>query len=70
VVGLLLVIEMPDSRHMRHVAILPCPVDRFLLRRGDMEHVVGVIFDDIVGDGAPLRPAFGLSRSFCQRATI
>jgi hypothetical protein len=35
------------------------PIDRFSLRAEGAEHMVSVIFDDIIVDTAALRPALG-----------
>src|SRR6266446_3987852 len=35
------------------------PIDRFSLRSEGCEHVVGMVFDDLIVDPAPLRPTLG-----------
>jgi hypothetical protein len=59
VVGLLLIIQVPDASDKRGVAVPLCPIDRFPLCPESAQHVVGMIFDHIIVDMAPLRAALG-----------
>ena len=50
---------LPDTRDVRHVAVLLGPVDSFVLRLESFEHMVGVIFDHIIVNRTSFRAAFG-----------
>jgi hypothetical protein len=50
-VGVLLVVQMPNAGDQGMMALLPCPVDRISLRREAAENAVGVILDDKALDG-------------------
>jgi hypothetical protein len=41
------------------MALAPRPIDRFSLRSESGEHMVGMVFDDIIVDSASLGPALG-----------
>jgi hypothetical protein len=58
VVGLLLIIQMPDSSDERTMALFFRPIDSFSLRLEDAEHVIRVIFDYKIIDTIPLRAPF------------
>ena len=45
---------MPDASDKRGVALAFRPIDRFSLRFEGAEHVVRMVFDDIIVDTAPL----------------
>src|ERR1700720_274868 len=57
VIRLLPIIQMPDASDKRGVAVTFRPIDRFSLRFEGAEHMVRMVFDDIVVDTAPLRAA-------------
>ena len=59
VIGRLLIIQMPDTSHMRGVAVTFRPINCFSLRFKSGERVVRVVFHDIVVDMAPLRATLG-----------
>jgi hypothetical protein len=59
VIRLLLIVKVPDASDKRGVALTFRPIDRFLLRFEGAEHVVGVVFDDIIVDGVAVRAALG-----------
>jgi hypothetical protein len=59
VIRLLLVIQVPNASDMRVVAVLPCPIDRFLLRLEGGEDVVGMILDHLIVDMAPVKATLG-----------
>jgi hypothetical protein len=42
VIGLLLVVQVPDASNVGRVAVLLRPLDRFVLRFASGEHVVGM----------------------------
>jgi hypothetical protein len=52
-------VEVPDTRDVRRVAVRPGPVDGFVLRFESFEHMVGVIFDHIIVNRTSFRAAFG-----------
>ena len=58
-IRVLLVIQVPDASDKRGVARTFRPIDRFSLRFEGAEHVVRMVFDDIIVDMAPLRAALG-----------
>lgn len=58
-VGDFLVVQVPDPRDQGSVAILFCPVDGLVLRFESLEHMVGMVFNDVIVDGAAFRPALG-----------
>jgi len=53
----LFVVQMPDARDKRVVFVRFRPRDGFVLRFERPKHLVGMIFDDIVGNGIALRPS-------------
>jgi hypothetical protein len=57
VVGPLFVVQVPNARDERRVTHCLGPSNGFFLRARGMEHSVGVVFDDIIGDGRSFRPA-------------
>jgi hypothetical protein len=59
VIRLLLIIQVPDASDKRGVTLTFRPIGRFFLRFEGAEYVVGMIFDDIILDRAPLRAALG-----------
>jgi hypothetical protein len=59
VIRFLLIIQMPDARDKRGMALISCPIDCFPLRSEGREDMVGMVFDDIIVDPGPLRPALG-----------
>lgn len=59
VIWLLFVIQVPDASNKGVVPVTFFPCDRFMLSLACLEHMVRVIFDDIIVDGGTLRPAFG-----------
>jgi len=56
-IRLLLVVQMSDTSDERRVAASPCPLNRFTLRIEGRKHVVRVVLDDVLCDGAPFRAA-------------
>jgi hypothetical protein len=62
VIGYLLVVQVPDASDQRMVALTFRPIDRFPLRVKGAEHMVRMVFDDIIVDpaalGASLRTGF------------
>jgi hypothetical protein len=59
VIRLLLIVHVPDASDKRSMALAPRPIDRFSLRSESGEHMVGMVFDDIIVDSASLGPALG-----------
>jgi hypothetical protein len=59
VIRLLLIIQIPDASNKRGVALTFRPIDRFSLRFEGAEHVVRMVFDDIIVNMAPLRATLG-----------
>jgi hypothetical protein len=59
VIGLLLIIQVPDPSDKRVMAPGSRLIDRFSLRLERAEHMVRMVFDDIIVDPAPLRPTLG-----------
>jgi hypothetical protein len=59
VIGPLLIIQVPDASDKRGVTLIFCPIDRFSLRFEGAEHMVRMVFDDIIVDMAPLGAALG-----------
>jgi hypothetical protein len=57
VIRLLLIVQVPDVSDKRSTALAFRPIDRFSLRSEGAEHMVGMVFDDIIVDMAPLGPA-------------
>src|SRR5437763_11918417 len=59
-----LVVEMPNARDERLMALFLCPIDRFALRPRSMQHVVSMILNHEVGDraaiGSPLWTRFNI----------
>jgi hypothetical protein len=60
-VGLLLIVQVPDSGNERSMPLSFRPIDRFALRPESNEHLVGVVFHDIVIDRTAIRSALGAS---------
>ena len=58
VIRVLLIIQVPDPSDKGRVAILFCPLDRFVLCSERAEDLVGVIFDDIIVDRVAFWPSF------------
>jgi hypothetical protein len=58
-VRLFLIIQVSDASDKRVMAATFRPVDRFSLRFEGAERVVGMVFDNIIVDMAPLRAALG-----------
>jgi hypothetical protein len=50
VIGVFLIIQVPDPSDKRRAAILFCPINRFVLCSERAEELVRVIFDDIIVD--------------------
>jgi hypothetical protein len=48
---------MPDASDKRGVALTFRPIDRFSLRFEGADHVIRMVFYDIIVDTAPLRAA-------------
>jgi len=46
---------------MRRMTLAFRPGDSFVLGLEGLEHVVGVILDNLIGDRVPFRPSFGPS---------
>jgi hypothetical protein len=44
----LLIVVVPDARHVNRVAFLPCPLNRFVLGLEGLEHVIGMVLDHII----------------------
>jgi len=59
VIRLLLIIQVPHASDKRSVAVSFCPIDRFSLCFEGAEHMVHMVFDNIIVDGASLRPTLG-----------
>jgi hypothetical protein len=59
VIRLLLIIQVPDASNQGAVTLTFRPIDRFSLRFEGAEHVVRMVFDDIIVDMAPLRSFLG-----------
>jgi hypothetical protein len=59
VVGPLLVIEVPDAGDKRGMALTFRPIDRFSLRFEGGEHVVRMVFHDIIVGRTSLSAALG-----------
>jgi hypothetical protein len=59
VIRLLLIIQVPHASDKRRVAVSFCPIDRFSLCFEGAEHMVHMVFDYIIVDGASLRPTLG-----------
>jgi len=55
VIWLHLVVQMSDTSDERRVPASPCPLNRFTLRIEGRKHVVGMVLDDVVCNGAALR---------------
>ena len=55
----LLIIQVPNASNKRGVAPTFRPIDRLSLRFESGEHVIRMVFDDIIVDMAPLRAALG-----------
>ncbi|MDP9148960.1 MAG: hypothetical protein M3O36_03320 [Myxococcota bacterium] len=58
-IGFLLIIQMAHASDHRIVTVFLRPIDRFSLGSEGAEHMVGMVFDDIVVDRATLASAFG-----------
>jgi len=58
-IGFLLIIQVPHASNKRRVPLTPSPIDGFSLRFEGAEHVVGVVFDNIILDVAPFAAALG-----------
>jgi hypothetical protein len=58
-IGLLLIIQVPDASDKRSVPLPFCPVNGFSLRIEDSEHMIRMIFDYIIVNRASLGTAFG-----------
>jgi hypothetical protein len=59
VIGPLLIVYVPDTSDKRGVAFAFRPINGFSLRLEGAEHVVSMVFDDIIVDMASLRAALG-----------
>jgi hypothetical protein len=59
VIGFFLIIQVPDASDMRSMALDFSPVDGFMLGFESAEHMVRMVLDDIVLDGAAVGAAFG-----------
>jgi hypothetical protein len=59
VIGFFPIIQVPDASDMRNMALTFSPVDGFMLGFESAEHMVHMILDDIVLDGAAVGAAFG-----------
>ena len=57
-VGLLLIAQMAHAGDKRRMAIFPSPFDCFPLSFRGVKHMIGVIFDLIIGDRFSIFPAF------------
>jgi hypothetical protein len=57
VVGVLLVVQMPDTGHQGTIFSLLRPLNRFSLFLEAAEHAVGVVLDDIALNGCSFRPS-------------
>jgi hypothetical protein len=53
------VVQVPDPRDQWSVAIVFGPIDGFVLSFKSLQSMVGMVFDDVIVDGAAFRPAFG-----------
>src|SRR5487761_34531 len=53
----LLVVQMPNASDERGMAPAFCPLDRFPLGPERAEHMIGMIFHNVVIDACPLGPA-------------
>jgi hypothetical protein len=53
----LLIIEMANTGYMGRMPILLRPIDRFLLGSESAERVIGMIFNDIIGNWTAFRSA-------------
>jgi hypothetical protein len=58
VIGFFLIIQVSDASDMRRMALAFRPLDRFVLGLS-AEHMVHMVLDDIVLDGAAGRAVFG-----------
>ena len=58
-IGFLLIIQVPHASNKRRVPLTLSPIDGFSLRFEGAEHVVGVVFDNIILDVAPFTAALG-----------
>jgi hypothetical protein len=58
-VGFLLVVQVPNARDKRFMALLARPVYRSVLRPGGVQRMVGAILDYVALDGRAFRPTFG-----------
>jgi hypothetical protein len=56
-IGLFLVVEVPHAGDKRIVPLTFGPINRFPLRRESAEHMIGMIFDNVIINRAPFRPA-------------
>ena len=70
VVRLLLIIQVPDASDKRGMVLTFRPSDCFSLRFEGAEHVVRMVFDDIIVDMAPLRAALGARFNVNVRHTL
>jgi hypothetical protein len=59
VISFFLIIQVSDASDMRSVALALRPVDCFVLGFESAEHMVYMVLDDIVLDGAAIGAAFG-----------
>ena len=59
VIGFFLIIQVADASDTRSMALVFRPVDRFVLGFESAEHMVRMVFNDIVLDRAALRTPFG-----------
>jgi hypothetical protein len=58
-IGLFLIVQVPDAGNERGVAFTSGPIDCFLLGSEGAEDVIRVILDDEIVDGTSLGTAFG-----------
>lgn len=64
-VRLFLIIQVSDASDKGRMTLTLCPINRFSLRFESAEHVVGMVFDNIIVDmtslGAAFRPRFNVN---------
>jgi hypothetical protein len=54
-----LIIQVPDTSDQRSMSFAFSPFDGFVLRLEGFEHVICVVFNDIIGDRLPLKTTLG-----------
>jgi hypothetical protein len=59
VIGKLFIVKLPHARNERTASLLFRPIDCFLLRLERAEHMIRLIFCDVVGYRLVLRPPLG-----------